>query len=138
MGIAGEIRTRMIKFRSKQETSEDYLPRIESARDNLGNIYTFGKSRGIFTKMTIHPGDVLDFIVTASDPLGETLHYNISIDGSDMEGWKDGNTFSAVFTKANIGADVRVRLYIQSNRDYHAEKFWDDIVEFYYTVLPSK
>lgn len=46
LGIAGEIRTRMIKFRSKQETSEDVFPRIESIRDSLGNIYTFGRSKG--------------------------------------------------------------------------------------------
>lgn len=88
--------------------------------------------------MTLHPGDVLDFVVTASDPFGENLLYNISVDGSDVESWKDSNTFSVLFTKASIGKDVRVRFFIQSNRDYHAEKFWDDLVDFYYTVLPPK
>lgn len=39
-GIMGEIRTRLIRYRSKRETSEDYFPRIESARDSLGNIWT--------------------------------------------------------------------------------------------------
>ena len=34
----GEIRTRLIRYRSKLETSEDYFPKIESARDSLGNI----------------------------------------------------------------------------------------------------
>src|SRR5712692_5396282 len=42
LGIAGEIRTRMIRYRSKEETGEDYYPRIESARDSVGNIWTYG------------------------------------------------------------------------------------------------
>ena len=33
IGIAGEIRTRLVRYRSKQETGEDYYPRIESAMD---------------------------------------------------------------------------------------------------------
>src|SRR6266487_2614817 len=41
-GIAGEIRTRLIRYRSKLETKEDYFPRIESAGDSLGNIWTAG------------------------------------------------------------------------------------------------
>jgi hypothetical protein len=68
LGISGEIRTRLIKYRSKQETSEDYFPRIESARDSLGNIYTFGSGNSIHTEMILRVGDTLDFTVTASDP----------------------------------------------------------------------
>jgi len=33
LGIAGEIRTRMIRYRSKEETGEDYYLRIESVRE---------------------------------------------------------------------------------------------------------
>jgi len=138
LGISGEIRTRLVKFRSKQETSEDYFPRIDSARDNLGNIYTYGNSNSILTGMTLRVGDILDFIITASDPLGENLQYSISIDLGDRSAWQDNNTFSVTFTEANIGKLVLIRLFIQSHRNYHASSIWDDYVEFFYTVLPSK
>src|SRR6266404_2098739 len=39
-GIAGEIRKRLMRYRNKLETTEDYFLRIESARDSLGNIWT--------------------------------------------------------------------------------------------------
>jgi hypothetical protein len=137
LGIAGEIRTRLVKYRSKQETSKDYFPRIESVRDNLGNIYTYGSDNSVRTRMTVRPGDVLDFVVTASDPLGEELLYCISVENEDMSQWQDANSFSLAFTEAHIGRTSRVTLYIQSKRKYHASKFWDEFVEFKYTVLPS-
>lgn len=138
LGISGEIRTRMVKFRSKQETSEDYFPRIESARDSLGNIYTHGDIVPVYTKMTLHPKDSLDFVITASDPLGENLQYSISVDSGDFEGWQDDNIFSVVFSKANIGVSISVNLYIKSHREHFALKYFDDCVRFFYTVLPSK
>ncbi|CAN5729327.1 hypothetical protein BH20ACI4_BH20ACI4_06980 [soil metagenome] len=138
LGISGEIRTRLVKFRSKQETSEDYFPRIDSARDNLGNIYTYGNNSLISTGMTLRVGDTVDFIITASDPLGENLQYRISKDYGDWSAWQDNNTFSATFTEANIGKIVVIRLCIQSHRNYHASVIGDDEVSFVYTVLPSK
>lgn len=138
LGISGEIRTRLVKYRSKQETSEDYFPRIESARDNLGNIYTFGNHNGISTGMTLRVGDILDFNITASDPLGESLQYCIKIGLGDWSAWQDNNTFSVAFTEVNIGKLVSVRICIQSYRNYHASSIGDDEVRFFYTVLPSK
>jgi hypothetical protein len=138
LGISGEIRTRLVKYRSKHETSEDFFPRIESARDNLGNIYTYGNSKTILTEMTIRTGDTLDFSITASDPLGENLQYRISIDDEDWGVWQDNNTFSVTFSEANIGANILIQLSVKSQREYHASKYFDDIVRFFYTVLPSK
>lgn len=79
-GISGEIRTRIVRYRSRKETTEDCFPRIESVRDSLGNIWvhsgeTFGK--GVTTEMKLRPGDTIDFIVTASDPEDLPLEYGI-------------------------------------------------------------
>lgn len=137
LGISGEIRTRLIKYRSSQETSEDHFPRIESARDSLGNIFAYGDSLAIYTKITLHPGDTLDFVVTASDPLGEPLRYSFSVETGDLR-WQDDNTSSVTFSEANLGTNVSVDCHIKSNRTYHALKYFDDYVRFFYTVLPKK
>jgi hypothetical protein len=86
IGIAGEIRTRLVRYRSKQETSEDYFPRIESVRDNFGNIFPSGTGSTVLTKTILRPGDIIEFIITASDPLGSNLGYAISI-GYEPKQW---------------------------------------------------
>lgn len=138
LGISGEIRTRLIKYRSSQETSDGHFPRIESVRDNLGNIYIYGDSFAVSTGMILHPGDTLDFNITASDPFGENLQYSFAVDSGDQSGWQDANTFSVTFSEANIGTNISVTSYINSNRDYHAQKYFDDHVRFFYTVLPTR
>ncbi len=40
LGISGEIRTQIIRYRSSKETTEGFFPRIESVRDSLGNVWT--------------------------------------------------------------------------------------------------
>ena len=42
-------------------TGEDYFPRIESVRDNLGNLYTPDKGV-IETGLILRPDDILTFI----------------------------------------------------------------------------
>jgi hypothetical protein len=140
-GIAGEIRTRLIRYRSKQETSEDYFPRIESVRDSLGNIWVPGsipELRDIMTKMVLRPGDTVDFVVTASDPLGHALSFSAHKSPVGAGIWQESNTFSVMITDADIGRDFVVSLLIQSSRQYHAHIFSDDYVVFHYTVLPKK
>src|SRR5687767_15219566 len=53
------IRTRLIKYRSKMETSEDFFPRIESARDSIGNIFTYGQQIQK-SQYSLQPKDVID------------------------------------------------------------------------------
>jgi hypothetical protein len=69
-GIAGEIRTRLVRYRSKQEATEDFYPRIEAIKDSFGNVWTFGDPKGYKAPTILHPGDLLEFVVTATDPLG--------------------------------------------------------------------
>jgi hypothetical protein len=139
LGIAGEIRTRLVRFRSKQETSEDYFPRIESARDSLGTIWV--PAEGIIdvidTELILRPNDAVDFLITASDPLGAELEYGIDM-RSVPTAWQKDNNFSIVISDGDIGDYFIVNLYIRSLRKYHARRSYDDCVSFRYRVLPSK
>lgn len=136
LGIAGEIRTRLIRYRSKKETSEDYYPRIESARDSLGNIKTYGDDSGPNTGMRLRVGDEIDFVITATDPLGEPLQY--AIYKFIYTEWQDSNVISLKLTEQNVQKDFSVLIVIKSNRQFHAYSEFDDSVHFKYEVLPPK
>lgn len=135
LGISGEIRTRLVRYRSKQETSEDYYPRIESIKDNLGNIYTYGDGN-IFTQMSLRVGDVIEFVITATDPRGEPLQYTLF--PTYYESWQDSNVISLRLTDRDIQKRFQVMIAIKSRRQYHANKEYDDAVIFNYEVLPPK
>lgn len=146
LGISGEIRSRLVRYRSKQETGEDYYPRIESARDNLGNMWTPrdpgipASSHRIHTGRKLRPGDLLEFVITAYDPLGEEIEYAITYDiqGYDHIGdWQSENKFTFTVNRGHIGRSFSVNLSIRSKRSYHAKGNYDDI-RFFYEVLPPK
>jgi len=135
LGIAGDIRTRLVRYRSKKETSEDYYPRIESARDSLGNIYTYGNDKLLNTGMRLRPSDVIDFVVTATDPQGESLEYRIASPNTE---WQDSNILSLRLTENNVKKRFEVLLVIKSKRQFHENIEDDDFVIFVYEVLPPK
>jgi len=139
-GIAGEIRTRLIRYRSKLETSEDYFPRIESARDSLGNIWTAGDPgmAVLFTKQILRPGDVIDYVITASDPMGQPLKYRVCRGHFEKGQWQAENTLALTVSDKDIGDTFGVAVQIRSNRPHHARSDCDAEVTFYYTVLPKK
>jgi hypothetical protein len=138
LGIAGEIRTRLIRYRSKQETSEDYFPRLESVRDSLGNIWTFGEG-GKKTGTTLRVGDLVEYVITASDPLGATLEYNISVGGNDLGMWQESNTLEITIVDYHVGRDVGITFYIRSPRQFHATPYgFDDRIHLFYDILPPK
>ena len=145
LGIGGGIRNKLVRYRSKQETIEDYFPRIESARDSLGHIWV-PRSRGVgvpqsqyvITEKTLRVGDRLDFVVTATDPLGGPLEYSLSTSDLKLTHWTPEHTFSLVIEKEHIGNNFGVKLRIRSDRDYHAYVIWDDEVGFVYSVLPAR
>jgi len=140
-GNAGELRTIIVRYRSKLETSEDFFPRIESARDNLGNVWTPSlMGFTVYTKLVLRPSDTLEFIITASDPLGDNLQYGISENiGPNLIKWEKNNTLTYSIQEKNIGRIFSLYLSIISPRKYHAVgNYCDDFVQFTYTVLPSK
>ena len=137
LGISGEIRIRLIRYRSRQETSEDYYyPKIESARDSLGNIYTYGKVGSTNTGMSLRVGDFIEFVITATDPMGEPLQY--AVYNSFLTKWQDNNIIQLTITEKDIRKDFDVMLVIKSRRKYHAYEDSDDRVVFSYEVLPPK
>jgi hypothetical protein len=140
VGISGEIRTRLVRYRSKQETHEDYFPRIESARDNYGNIITGDTShlKAIFTKITLRPNDIIEIVITASDPFGEIIEYGIAINRNFPIKWQKENVFSVRILESYIGRNFNICCYIRSLREYHASGGYDDYVDFFYDVLPLK
>lgn len=141
LGISGEIRTRIIRFRSRMETSEDCFPRIESARDSLGNIWVPGVDQhphSVETKMTLRPGDTVEFVVTARDPGDLPIEYGIELNSDHQRRWQSSSTFAITLTDNHIRQSFFVILFIRSTRDFHASYGFDDYVKFGYTVLPQK
>jgi|ERR1035437_1101367 hypothetical protein len=133
IGISGEIRNRIILYRSKKETGEDYFPRIESVRDNLGNLCTPDKMVSD-NNLILRPGDKLTFVVTATDPLGEELEYCCS----GNEGWQKSNIIEVEIENRHIAKRQDFMLKIRSKRNYHAYNDIDDGAIFRYTILPVK
>ncbi len=139
LGIAGDIRSRLVRWRSGRETPQDVFPRIESVRDSLGNQWIPDGSpmRGYMTGMTLHPGDQVDFVVTARDP--EDLPLQYGFDPSNREpDWIDSGTYTWNVTEENISARIGIRMTIKSPRPYHAGTYCDDSVWFWYSVLPRR
>jgi len=88
LGISGEIRNRIVRYRSKQESVEDFYPRIESVRDSLGNIWVAGD---LATKIVKHPlrlNDLLDLVVTARDPQDAELEFGIATNEMYPVSWQ--------------------------------------------------
>lgn len=139
LGIAGEIRTRIVRYRSKMETSEDYFPRIESARDSLGNIWTYGHTSSNKSLYRLRPGDFIEFVVTASDPLGSDLQYAFTVtEHHHNPNWQDDNTLFLTIESSHVRKEFSVMLWLRSLREFHALSNYDDSVTFTYEVLPPK
>jgi hypothetical protein len=132
-GIAGEIRNRLVRYRSKRETSEDYYPRIESVRDSLGNT-CIQAYQLVETGMRVRVADVIEYVITATDPMGEPLQYAL-YESTDTR-WQDQNVLSLTLGQHHIEKKHSVLLAIRSQRRYHAYRDYDDLAGFVYEVLP--
>jgi len=139
IGVAGEIRTRLVRYRSKRETPADAFPRIESVRDSLGNLWTASDAsadlRQLDTKAVLRAGDQIAFVITASDPEDGALEYRVS---RGSGGWTETSTLSYTFTEQDIAENVWVELMMRSKRPHHAKAVFDDAVTFGYRVLPPR
>ena len=142
LGIEGDIRSRLVRWRSNREKVEDCFPRIESARDSLGNLWipTPGSAGLLATETTLRPGDKIDFVVTARDPEDLPLEYQLKVvnaPGYSSE-WQTSGVFSFEVEEAHISASFFIRLLIRSSRSYHASTGADDTATFGYNVLPQR
>lgn len=136
LGISGEIRTRIVRFRSQLDTEESYFPRIERVRDSLGNSWLPDQqSIVVDTLRILRPGDKLDFVVTATDPLGGELEYRIQVSGVGLPSQKE-NSFSIEIQEKHIKKKAEVMITVSSLRNYHAMGEYDALVCFVYSILP--
>jgi hypothetical protein len=141
LGISGEIRTRLVRYRSKQETSEDYFPRIESVLDNFGNIWTPGinRLRTLNTSTLLRPNDLVEYVVTATDPLGDELDFGLGLSTSTFDiHWQKSNVLSFTVLEEHVRRGFIVTINIRSSREYHAGIGFDERIEVTYDVLPQK
>jgi hypothetical protein len=142
LGLEGEIRTRIVRYRSKLETRDDYYPRIESVRDNYGTIYVAG-GRGMVAGPSLRPGDKLEFVVTARDPKDEALWYQFASMVSAttgarslQSGWIREGSYTYVVGEADVRANFQIIVGVRSSRKFHAHDDLDDYTIFSYEVLP--
>ncbi len=141
LGLCGELRTKIARFRSAQDNSEAYYPRIEFAADNLGNSWKIGESSNVHTDKRLRPGDTLEYIVTASDPLGEPVLFKYAFGEGPIflgEKWTSDNSCTVVVTEKDVGKSFYVTIYVKSTRKFHANKGYDDDISFRYEVLPPR
>lgn len=135
IGIAGEMRTRIIRSRNQMDRLDSIFPRIELVRDSLGNKSDGGMTI-CSTDIELTPGDVLDYVVTAYDPEGLPLEYYAgSSIGRGIE-WSKNNSLQVKIEKKDISKDFFVEIKIRSFREYHAHPGYDDRATFKYKVLP--
>ena len=135
-GICGELRSKIVIYRNMEESLDNYFPRIEIVRDNLGNFWKPGSGKNIFTKKTLKPGDILEFTITAVDPENLPLKYYCSLEKE----YSEKNKFSITITDKEIGLNSPVSVGIRSSRDYRKTKGneIDEWVTFYYNVIPNR
>jgi hypothetical protein len=132
LGISGEIRNMISVYRSLMDLDREGFPRIESIRDNLGNIWVPGKPSHVKTGMTVHVGDMIEFVVSAVDPLEEDIMYSV-----EDVGWNIGNVLTTVVEARQVSKNTAFNIFIRSERKFHAfPKGYDDRIAFDYQVLP--
>lgn len=140
LGVSGEIRNRIVRYRSKMETPDDCFPRIESARDSLGSLWVPGSDTGdlkaVRTNRSLRPGDILEFVVTATDPEDLPLQYAVQASGVGTRAWHSSPHLRFVVDESHIGKTFIIEVSILSPRPYHARPGNDDSVMFLYSVLP--
>lgn len=133
LGISGELRNKMIVYRSWKETGKKGFPRIESVQDNLGNLWMYGKPRKIRTQLNLKVGDIVEFVVTAKDPEDMELEYRIFPDK-----WQSSNILLLEIQDKHIGVQGNVHIGVRSPRKHHAYPLgYDDRVTFEYQILPK-
>jgi len=141
LGVSGELRTKIARFRSAQETSDSYYPRVEFAADNMGNSWKPGDATYVRTNTKLRPGDMLEYVVTATDPLGEALEYQRTL-GAGSPGhsteWHSKGAFKLLVTDADVAKLVFGTVSVRSKRKYHAHGTYDDHIAFTYEVLPPR
>lgn len=134
-GMAGELRTLMTRYLSQKDTPDEYFPRMESLRDNLGNSFGQGGPRPV-----IRVGDVLEFIAEGWDPEGTELEYRWTTSrgaNPPMQDWSSNNRFVWEVQPDQVANPTWLECEMRGPREYHAEGRRDAGWSMAYTVLPA-
>jgi hypothetical protein len=134
-GISGDIRARIVRYRSKMETPEDYFPRIESIRDSAGNAWPTVAAPN--ARKLLRVGDELQLVITAYDPLGESLLYGYNWHPFGGGEWSESNALVVRIHSIHIGKLKELHLRIKSRREHHAYNGYDDFKLLHFDILPS-
>ena len=129
---------RIARYRHRRETAEDYFPRIDEVLDNMGNRWTCGMGKMVFTKALLKPGDELEIVVKVFDPDSWTLQYGFKPDSSLEISWGDSNRLFYRVKERDVKQPFFVTLLVRSSRNYHAMGSFDDFVNLGYAVVPKK
>lgn len=136
IGISGEIRTRIMKYRGKKEDADDYFPIIEAVADSMGNkASNTSYAQPIQSIVSVRAGDEVEIMVFSTDPLGGELEYSICRIGETQ--WQDSNSKMIVFSEKDIGRCCDINVMLRSKRSHHAYSDFDDYVMYRYEVLPK-
>ncbi len=142
IGISGRIRTMITEYFAKMETGDSYYPRIECVQDNYGNSWTLGDRNPLATGRRLRPGDVIEFSISATDPLGEVLEFSVAAVSTPLKyEWKESGDFSLVLDSTHVQNGLWIQIAIRSKREFHGGVDLvfgkiDDSVKFGYEVLP--
>lgn len=135
LGISGDIRGRIVRYRSKMDSVDDYFPKIESARDSVGHSWTPASSLSA-VRPKVREGDLIEFVVTATDPMGAPLEYGYKWHPLGSEFWTTSNTFTLTVDRAEIGLLRELHIRIRGPREPRARHSCDDFAMFHYDILP--
>lgn len=143
-GVSGKIRNQITGYFSQLETGDAYYPRIESVQDNLGTSWSAGDRIGVSRGPKLRPGDFLQFVVTATDPMNEQLTYVLC----PMDFKQDivenlSGEFEFEVSSRHVKSELFIHLIIRSPREFHAlsRGYYgnaDHMVSFIYEVLPPR
>lgn len=134
LGVTGTIRNNISVYRSWKEIGKEGFPQIESVTDNYANLWTMGAPKKLKTQLSLRVGDLLEFVIAASDPLDEDLDYRIF-----PNKWQSNNILQYEIKKEDVGKDITFQIGIKSRRKHHAYPLgYDDRITFEYTILPKE
>jgi hypothetical protein len=134
VGMAGELRTQIIRYLSERDTPDEYFPRMESLRDSLGNSFNPPK------RPVVRVGATIEFIAEAWDPFGATLEYQWSVQPhhpDTFQDWSHNNRFTWHVQPNQVANPAWVSVNMRGPREPHAEGHRDAGWSIAYTVLPA-
>lgn len=141
-GIAGEVRTKVIAYRSSQAPDASYYPIIESVRDSFGTSASLRSpihaADVTVTGRRLHVGDVVRFECRGWDPQSRKLTWVLSNIGAETIAKAAGSevVIELVVRDQNVGAGFYPHIRVVSAGRYHRHEGYDQEVIFHYAVDP--